>query len=371
MHCKGILAFLVLSVSVLSGCPQDQVNFSDDLDMVFDFKPFNPLHPPPDDLHIPYVVGAEFRMYAFRDHDRMSLEDSWAESMDHTILDIRDRQSDKEWSDFACAALRPGVTEVVLYRSASSEKEWGRAFVEVAQPDRVDLTFAGPFFIHTDPDDYRVLGTVNVLAGGTATFLVEYFQGTRRLYGNGVLEARVRGPGMEAWSAQTYFFEDREWLQVAALEPGNHVVDLSVDGVAVGTLSVRALTDNDVAFIELRAESDRHAEDGETLAVLALGYSGGGEPIYGIEFDWSIDGQQESGQGDLYKYPFHRRMNSDLEASYGPHSQSVYISGGDDGWVSSTNRLGCAGSSRSSGPGAPILFLAVLAGTLVLRRRPG
>ena len=38
-----VLGLAVMATGLLAGCPQDQVHFHDDLDMVFDFKPFDPL----------------------------------------------------------------------------------------------------------------------------------------------------------------------------------------------------------------------------------------------------------------------------------------------------------------------------------------
>lgn len=364
-------AVALLAVLGFAGCPDDQVHFHDDLDLVFDFKPFNPAKPPPDELHSPYVVGSVFRMYAFRDHDKMSLKNAWAESANPSVMEIAGRENSDSTHSFDCYADAPGETEITVYRSPSSRTVWGRAQVEVAYPDRVQLTFAGPLFINAPTDEFVVRGPVSVLRDGTASFLVEYFLGGRRLAGNDVLEAQARDAGVQVNVRQTYLFEDREWLQVTPREPGDHLVDLFVAGRPVGTLTVRAVEPEDVAFIELRAERDKAAREGDILAVWALGYDDAGNPIFGIEFDWDLVGnfRTEEGQGDLFKYEYKRREESTLEASYRGQSQQVTIHA-DDGWVSSTNALGCTAGTNGASGGA-LWLLAGLCGFLLVRRRCG
>ena len=146
----------ILATGVLAGCPADQVRFYDDVDLTFDFKPFDPLHPPGDELHQPYVAGSEFRMWAHRDHDKMDLSDSYADSEDPGVLDVWDSVADEETVGFKCRAVSEGTTQVVVYRREGSTRTWGRAFVEVVQPAKAEVTFAGPLFIGADRDEYRV-----------------------------------------------------------------------------------------------------------------------------------------------------------------------------------------------------------------------
>jgi len=354
----------------LAGCAEDQVHFHDDIDLVFDFEPFNPAKPPPDELHSPYVAGAVFRMYAFRDHDRMDLWSAWAESDNPTVLDIGGRENTESMHSFDCYADAPGVAEITVYRREGSRTVWGRAQVEVLFPDEARLTFAGPLFIDAPTAEFVVDGPVSVLRDGTASFLVEYFRDGRKLSGNDVLTAQSRDPdALEVGVVQTYLFEDREWIQVTPRQAGDHVIDLFVAGRPVGVVTVRTVEPEDVAFIELRAERDKAAKEGDILAVWALGYDDAGNPIYGIEFDWDLVGnwRPESGQGDLFKYVYERREDATLEATYRGHEQRVHIHA-DDGWVSSTNDLGCtAGRSGRAGPGS--LLLAAMAAWVLVRRR--
>ncbi len=366
-----LLGLAVAATGVLAGCPADQVHFYDDVDLTFDFKPFDPLHPPSDELHQPYVAGTEFRMWAHRDHDKMDLTDSYADSEDPGVLDVWDSVADDDSVGFKCRAVSEGTTWVVVHRREGSTRTWGRALVEVVQPAKAQVTFAGPLFIGADRDEYRVGGSVNVLVGGTATFLVEYEdrQG-RHLNGNGVLEVGDPGDGIDAYADQTYLFEDREWLVVTPTMPGDHVVTLSVAGHVIGTVTVRAVQPEDVAFIELRPESEKGHSNGDWVAVLALGYTDSGDPIYGIEFDWEVNGWPKPGEGDLYRYELDRRDRSTLLAEYRGKTQSTDIhSDYEDGYVDSTNNIGCTASATGGGAAGLLLVLLPL-GLLLARRRP-
>ena len=166
----GLLWTLIVA-GFLVGCTDDEIHFHDDMDLVFDFKPLDPFHPPPDDLHLPYVIGAQFGIYAFRDHDKMDLSDSTVSSEDSNVMEVGTVVASDAVVDFRCRAVSPGSTEIVVWRGPNSPRTWGRAFVEVAAPAKAELTFAGPLFIDASRDEYRVRGAVNVLVGGTATFL--------------------------------------------------------------------------------------------------------------------------------------------------------------------------------------------------------
>ncbi len=370
---RSMLVLLTgLAALGFTGCPDDQVHFHDNLDLVFDFKPFNPAKPPPDDLHSPYVVGTKFRMYAFRDHDRMNLDKAWVETSNPSVLEIGGLTTSDEVASFDCYADRPGFTDITVFRSDRSPTVWGRARVEVAYPDRAQLTFAGPLFINAPTDEFVVRGPVPIVEGGTASFLVEYFLNETKLSGNDVLIARPRDDGLEAHVRQTWLFEDREWVQLTPLAPGDHVVDLLVGDRSVETITVRTVQPEDVKFIELRAEPDKPAREGDILAVWALGYDYNDNPVFGLEFDWDILGNfsSEPGEGDLFKYEYERREDATLEASYRDQAQRVNIHA-DSGWVSSTNDLGCtAGTSGRAGPGVLAIALMVAVALGIGRRRP-
>lgn len=363
------LATVVVLASLTAGCEEDLVHFSDSIDLTFDFAQINPYRPPVNELHQPYVVGTQFWMNAIRNHDDMDMSDSWAESGNQNAMELSGHTRDDEAISYRCQANDVGYSTITVYRSDYMVSQLGSVVVEVAVPNRADVTFSGPYFIHGDEYKYRVDDHVNVMTGGMATFLVEYYDGARKLNGNNVLQISTSGDGIDAFSDQTYLFEDREWLSIMPLDPGQHTVTLSVAGNTVAEFTVNAVEEADVAYIGLEAESERYAEDGEVLAVLALGYTDDSEPIYGIEFDWQVDGWERYGEGDLYKYPFHPKMESTLKAEFGDHYDQVDVHGGEDGWVSSTNLVGCSATPQSTGSAAGILapLLAAL-GLWAMRR---
>jgi hypothetical protein len=300
----------------------------------------------------------------------MDLSNAVPESEDPGVLDLWDPVATESQVDFRCQAIAPGTTEIVVWRGVQHGARWGHTVVEVARPAKAELTFAGPLFIDASRAEYRVTGPVNVLVGGTATFLVEYADADgRRLYGNDVLEVVPGDADIEAHSAQTWLFEDREWLVMSPLTAGTHTVTLKVDGRSIGTVTVNAVTEDAVNFIELRPENESGHHDGDFLAVLALGYTVDGDPIYGIEFDWEVDGFPKAGEGDLYKYEFDRSESARLQAAYSGKTQKTTIhSDYAGGWVSSTNHIGCTAGTRSAG-WAPVALVLLPLAVLALRRR--
>ncbi|MBL6975351.1 MAG: hypothetical protein ISR64_06420 [Deltaproteobacteria bacterium] len=365
------LSILVLVAGIgLAGCKSDFVHFTDSIDLEFNFAPL-PLLPfdnPDDHLHIPYVQGAEFRVTAHRDHSGMSLLDAVPESLDPTVVRVLDGsvQNTDEWVSFRCRAEGPGSTSFVIYRDGFREKEWGSAEVEVGTADSARLFFSGPVLLNWPFEDAEVLDRVNVLKGGTATFLVWLFGQNARLYGNGTVRVLVAEGNADVEWDQTYFFEDRDWFRVTPLDDGDSRVKILADGINVAEIQVHGVTEEEVDTVLVEAESEKHASTGDILAVLAVGYTSEGEPIYGIEYDWYADGWKEPGDGDIYKYVFHRDGYMEVEAEYGDHSDTAYIHA-EDGWVTSSNRLGCT-TVNASAPSVPPFFLLLLAGVPLLAR---
>jgi len=363
---------MVAALAFTAGCKSDMVHFTDSIDIVFDFSPVppNPFDRP-DYLHLPYVEGAEFTVTAHRDHDAMKLWDSHAVSKDPDVLRIIGPVlATEEFVTFRCRAQGPGVTDIVVYRTAEEITEWGRAEVAVASPDSLKLFFAGPVLAGWAFDDSEAVGKANVLIGGTGTFLARYFKGDVQLHGNGVLDAGVVQGDVIASIEDTYLFEDRDWLQVTPKDGGTHEIDLSVAGQSIGSLLVNGFSEEDVEFIAIDAESEKYADNGDTLAVIAIGYTEDGEPVYGIEYSWHADGYPEPGEGDMFMYQFQGDAELELEATWDGHTDVVYIHS-IGGFVTSSNALGCTARGESPTGAALLVVLAgALCVPLVLRRYP-
>ena len=211
-----------------------------------------------------------------------------------------------------------------------------------------------------------------MLIGGTATFQVRWFAGTTELRGNGALA--VSGPSdVTATTPQTFLFEERDWLQVSPIVSGGPAtLVISAGGNPVRTFTVDRVDPSQVASIRIRGVDESKARKGQWLVALAEGLDASSTTILGIEYSWDLDGAQQLGLGDLYRYQFDPAVPKMLTATFGGNQASAPIHWGG-GFVDSSNNIGC-----SVGPGAPRapvpLLLIVIAGMLArawtrLRRR--
>jgi len=376
-----ILPAAVLAAAIMvAGCNADTVHFSDSIDFVFDFAPLPP-GPRPDRLNTPYVLGTEFNMYAKREHTRMDLERAVAVSEDPGVMEVvgltkvwsRDDDDEVTSVKFRCRATGGGTTDIVLYKDSDLDESWGSTEVTVKAPNQAELYFSGPVLLEWPFESTEVEGGVNVLEGGTATFLVHYYRDGERLHGHGILEPSVASGDAQAWSVATYWDEDRDWLQTTINSTGAHEIDLrTIEGKSIGILDVLGVTEQDIAYFTLEADDERDAEEDDVLAVLAVSYTDDDEPIYGVEYEWSTNGSRHSETGDIYKYHYQEGTARDVVASFGPHAESVVVHC-KNSWVTSSNQLnhGCT-LSRNPPPaassGVVLLALAALA-VVALRLR--
>ena len=114
---------------------------------------------------------------------------------------------------------------------------------------------------------------------------------------------------------------------------------------------------------------DDDADDGSQVTVLAQPFDASHRPVYGVDFDWDVDGKQETGEGDLYRYEYDRDTDVHLTARRGAVRSSIDIHS-QGGYVDSTNHLGCAASRGETRETAPVVVFAALA-FLGWRRRRG
>lgn len=337
-----VLPLLFTPLLLTLGCGPD-VTLNDDIDLDLDF-----FSAPSNRLNTPYVLGAEVRVTAIDDdgeHDRWRL---------HSADDVVFRAID----------VRPGAT---TFRAASAGKTsiratptGGRAFnagrIEVAAPNRATLTPHGPLIIGRREPPLQ--GVVHVLVGGRATLLVRYFDGPRELHGNGVLTT-TSGANITVTPRTTFLFERREWLTVSPQTPGRHVVRLFAAGRSVGELTVIGVGDDAIEALALSGQSERGAKRGDDLSILAEAFDIDGNVILGIDPEWELDGFERFGEGDLFRYTFDRHASREVSAHLGPHESRATIRA-EDGFVMSSNDIGCAGAGS--------LGASLIAGALLLYR---
>jgi hypothetical protein len=373
----SLAAALVLVT--LTGCGP-KIRFSDSVDSHFDLL-FS--HPYDERLNSPYVAGAQFRIYAYDASEDNDLEGWTIVSLDPDVLDVttvevlRDNIEDGDNTDtdiIAGDAIAVGPGTAIL-EVRDDNGDFVRATeVEVMQPDRMELSAAGPMFIERDDLAGNVDETPKILANGTATFLVEWYAGEQRLSGAGALTLASSHPDvLDLWARQSYLDEDREWATVefASPESGNELatVGFRANNVPVQDVMFEIVQPNSIDRVELLGESTTGVEEGKLLTVLAQAITAEGESIWGVAFDWDLDGVPESGEGDLFRYVFDPSVSSLLGASYDGHRGETTIAG-NEGFVASSNDIACFCSASPVTPERDVAFgLLCLASLGLVRRR--
>ena len=350
------LAGMVLGALALAGCAGPYL--ADDIDLDFDFSLSTR-----DALHLPYVQGTKVTLFADSTDKGQKKETPswWLESSDSTVLRIDDQKE----ATANCTAVRAGSAEVRIYRRKGDPSPIHASTITVRLPTRAALYAHGPLLIHRSEDE-ALSQRPKILVGGTATFLVKYFDGDQLLFGNGVLKAS--SPGLiDLVPKTTFFLENREWLAVTPHASGVHRVSLGVDRMSLG-LEIVGASPSDVDHLELLGEDEGDARDGQWLAILGAAYDAQGQPILGVDFDWDLDGTRQEGEGDMYRYEHRSGQIRQLGAQFAGQRAEVMISAGE-GYVWSSNQLGCSTSPASPRAGGSAFPILAAGAVLVLRRR--
>jgi hypothetical protein len=115
--------------------------------------------------------------------------------------------------------------------------------------------------------------------------------------------------------------------------------------------------------IRILGADESHAVKGAWLVALGQAYDDQSRQIYGVEFTWDVDGQEQTGwygnAGDLYRYKFDPAKPAMLAANYNGMAAVAQIHSGG-GFVDSSNHIGC--SAAPGKPGSPwwILIFALI-----------
>jgi len=414
---KSMWLWGMLSLFLVVGCTPAPVEFHDDLDLnICILCHENSL------LNTPYVVGTEIRFTVFRNENGPGLDGAVLASSDGSILSISGVESGSDTVSATGKALSPGTVELVLFEDQEMNGTISTAEVEVAQPDAAHFYFAGPIIIHRDSLQNPVEESVQIVAGGTAAFLVEYTKDGQRLYGNGVLVPKPSSESVLVEVDHVYFFENNDWLIVTPLEEGLHTVDIEVGGEIIDTLTLEVVNEEAIQSVSVFEEkAPKGDQDGEQLFVWAVGQDANGEWIYGVDFQWALDNVvdelcEESPEyknavkdaieeaieiaeaegisweeayegikpdkedypfepcaGDLFSYTYDGDApGTTLEASHGEKSDSTVIHYDPEGSMEVLNTEQAFGCDSSAGGGTPlragIWALLVLLGIGTLRR---
>lgn len=353
------LHFSILAATALAMTGCNQIRLADSVDLTFDWNPLRN-H---DQLHMPYVAGASFDLYAIGvDEDDTT---GWTiDSADPSVIRV-DSTAD---GDANVTAIGAGTTAVTIVDDAGREvHEIG---LVVHEANRAELSAHGPLIIDR-PELQEDWSEIHVVAGGEATFEITWFDGDQQLFGNGALSAVVEGD-IEVTPRRTYLFEDREWVTFHPLSEGTYSVQLLANGHPVRTVTVVAVSPDVVADIEIYGMDESRAHEGDLLTVLAQAYDAEGNTVFGAEYGWDLDGETQDGYGDLYRYSYVPDAYRMLSAHFAAHAANAMIHA-NEGFVDSTNNLGCSvggvGMPAAAGSIAPLLV--ALAALRMRRRRAG
>jgi MYXO-CTERM domain-containing protein len=104
--------------------------------------------------------------------------------------------------------------------------------------------------------------------------------------------------------------------------------------------------------------------------VLAQSFDAANQPIFGVTYTWNLAGEEATGVGDLFEFPFASGQSNVVSAQFGSLSAQTSIEAKPGtGFVSSSNDLGCSASSGPPRGSFAALGLAALALAFTVRRR--
>jgi MYXO-CTERM domain-containing protein len=327
-----------------------------------------------DDLHTPYVAGAKFSItVATTDYPQTA---AWVlESSDPTVIAVSSAAAS---TSFPVSAM--GVGHATLTVKDSSGKIYDQKDVDVAQPDHAQLCAHGLLLAGLSDDQSQVT-QARVVAGGTATFLVRYFQGAQELYGNGAVTPTATG-AVTATSTTSSFADDRDWVEIDALEGmGTGSVTLVVGGSPVTVVPATVVAASGIASVGALPQLDSGATNGDTLYVFARAFDASGNDVYGGSFNWTVAGMPVTSSlptgepSDTLSYTFAEGKSETIDVGDQGLSAAVTVQatgGAAATSVGSTENVGCSVSGAPGSSNGALGFAALAlaaAGALVSRRR--
>ena len=329
------------------------VTLTDDIDLTWDFK-LTPFDRYKQDLHEPYVQGAKLTMWASSDDDSDNLS-KWAiVSSDPTVLVVDDSTYDGTSLGAHVHAVAEGEVDMAVIDDQGDRV--GHGLVHVALPDRVELDAHGYLIVGDDAE--APVPEARIASSDTATYLVVYYQGDHELYGNNVLSV-VADPSVEAQPRTSFLFEDREWLTLTPNAAGVSSAQLLVDGVHVNDVQVIGVPASDITDVALIGQSENGHKSGDWLVLLAQATDAMGRRVFGVDYQWNVDGAEQTADGDLYRYQYKSGDYAMVEVDRNGHTDAMDIQS-DRGYVDNSNSVGCAAGGGGSLAGCALVVLLVL-----------
>lgn len=328
-----------------------------------------------DELSTPYVIGTEFTVFV-EDRGRDESMVGWTVRVsDPAVIKLRD--GEPRWLDshtLAIDVIAAGVGSADLLLLDAKGEVKGSAAAEVRMPTRVKL-FATAITALEDADFAGETPRPQILAGGTASFLVQYIDDDLVLQGSTPLKL-VMQPTIVAEMLESPLMDSRDVLQITVGDPGRDTIELWLGERLLDTVDVDVVFPTQVAAIDLiqrkrgvTAEAEGEAE-GEWL-VVAQAHDEWRRPIYGVGFEWEFPGRAFEQIGDLlfYEHDPDPSKQKRVHAQAAGHAAEVWLQAADaEVYTSNDAAFNCSVAGRPGGPGAP-WALALLACVGVGRRR--
>lgn len=351
-------------VVLLGGCAGDY-NFTDSVNSRgLQFMPRSEFG---DELSTPYVLGAEFTIFIEdlqHDTDMRGWKVTPANPEVLVLKDREPRRVDSYTLELDVIAAGVGTTELLL--TDPGGEVHGSAAVEVRMPSRVKL-FAAAIAALENPDYLGETPRPVLMAGGVASFGVQYFDNDLRLQGSTDLRVETTR-AIAAQIDQSEVVNNRDVLQLAASEQtGIHAADLFIGKQRLQTITVEVVAPGVISGIELihRKGTTPDEAEGEWL-VVAQAHDDKRRPIYGVDFDWTFPGRSFLTSGDVLVYehdPDPEKLKR-VTARAGAYDAAISLQAADaEVFTSNDEAFNCTATGDPPAPWALGLLL------LGLRRR--
>ena len=321
-----------------------------------------------DELSTPYVLGSEFTVHV-EDRQRDENMSGWTVRVtDPAVLTLRDPEP--RWLDKHTLALdvkASGVGSAELLLLDASEEIKGTAAIEVRMPTRVKL-YATAIAALENPDFKGETPRPHMLAGGTASFAVQYLADDLLLQGSTQLKLAME-PTIVAEVLQSQLADNRDIIQITVGDPGRDTIGLWLGEWSLGTVDIEVVGPDQVAAIDLieHKGSVRDDEEGDWL-VVAQAYDETREPIYGVGFEWSFPGRAFEQIGDIliYEHDADPSRRKEVVARAAGRDATISLPAADaEVYTSNDEAFNCSVGERGGGA----LWAMVLLACAGVRRR--
>ena len=304
------VAGLALTLA-LAGCsPSQPVTMADS----FDLDIFGP-HV--DDLHTPYVAGAQITITVSASNPTAQSE--WTlSSSDSNVVKVSSGLYDGSAN---IVAVGPGQATLTLTDGSGSVLD--SHTVSVAIPNQVNL-YAQGLLLTGATDQAAQVSQACVVQGGEATFLARYFLNGTELYGNNVLQS-TPPPGVTSTTVSPSFANDRDFLQVQVPNKGmSGVISLLVGNVPVGEVTLNVVPPSQVSHVAILEQNSVGSQTGAQLLLFAHAVDANSNDVFGASFNWltaaqgggapTSAGGSFGGPADLFFYTFDPNTSESVTA---------------------------------------------------------